>query len=232
MISVTADTLSVIDAFAALDRPGREKITRLCVAKTYPKSHVVIAHQDNSADVFFIVSGSVRATIFTKRGREVSYQDLYAGDMFGELSAIDKMPRSTHVVALQESVLLSMPSARFAELVMQYPEVAQATLHKVARIVRFLCDRVYEFGALDVSDRIRAELIRLAAGDVDNPERAMIPKMPTHQELANRLATHREAVSRELSALEKKGFIEKQGRSLVINDVNRLSTLISDSRAS
>jgi CRP-like cAMP-binding protein len=232
MISITTDTLAAISAFKELERPDRAQIAKLCASKTYPKSSVIIAHKEETSDVFFLVSGSVRATIFTERGREISYQDLFAGDMFGELSAIDRMPRSTHVVALQESILLSLPSALFSEILMRYPVVAQATLQKIARMVRFLCDRVYEFGALDVNDRIRAELIRLATGDVDKTDRATIPKMPTHQELANRLATHREAVSRELSSLEKKGLITKHGRSLVITDVNRLSALIGDSRAS
>ena len=226
MISISADTLGTIDAFKELARPEREQIAPLCVAKSYPKSRVIITHQEESFDVFFIVSGSVRAAIYTEQGRQISYQDLFAGDMFGELAAIDHQPRSTHVVALQECTLISLSRARFYDLLMGYPQVAIATLQKTVRVVRFLCDRVYEFGALDVSGRVRAELVRLATAALDGSGSATITEMPTHQELANRLATHREAVSRELSGLEKQGLIRKQGHALVISDIRRLSSMI------
>lgn len=229
MISITADTFATIDVFSSLDRASRAKLVKLCVAKSYPRSQVIVAHQEQSTDIFFIVSGSVRATIFTERGQEVAYQDLFSGEMFGELSAVDRMPRATHVVALEDSILISMPREHFSEMLTTYPAVAQATLQKIVGMVRFLCDRVYEFRALDVNERIRSELIRLAAGDVADPNRATVPKMPTHQELANRLATHREAVSRELSSLEKIGVIVKQGHSLVIEDVKKLRAMTGHS---
>ncbi|MDH3638598.1 MAG: Crp/Fnr family transcriptional regulator [Gammaproteobacteria bacterium] len=231
MLTITADTLATLDAFSKLDRVSREQVITVCSARTYPRSSVVIAHREQTANVFFIVSGSVRATAFTERGREIAYEDLFAGDMFGELSAIDGKPRTTHVVTLEESTLITVMQEQFLGLMKTYPEVTRATLKKVAGVIRFLCDRVYEFGALDVNSRIRTELLRLAAGDIDDPNRATIPKMPTHQDLANRLATHREAVSRELSRLEKDGLTQKQGQSLVINDIEALSNMINDARS-
>lgn len=230
MLTVTADTLAVIDAFRNLDRASRVQIVPVCVPKIYPRSQMVIGYQEQSTGVFFIVSGSVRATVFTQRGREIAYADLTAGDMFGELSAIDGKPRTTHVVTLEESTLITIARAQFLALLETYPEIAQATLRKVAGMIRSLNDRVYEFSALDVSGRIRAELVRLAAGDTKNPRRATVPKMPTHQELANRVATHREAVSRELSRLEKEGVTRKEGQSLIINDLDRLTRMIGDTR--
>ncbi len=229
MLQITPDTLAMIDAFKGLDRPSRETIVALCTVRSYPSSAVVVRHQEESTSTYFIVSGSVRAKVYTERGREIAYEDLFAGDMFGELSAIDTKHRSTHVVALEETTLITMQREHFLELIENYRPVMRATLAKIARVVRFLCDRVYEFGALDVNSRIRAELLRLAAGDVDDPRRAIVPRMPTHQELANRLATHREAVSRELSRLEKFGLTHKQGHSLVINNTDELAALIGDS---
>lgn len=231
MLTITADTLAMIDAFKALDRGSREKIAALCLGKTYPPARVIISHREQSSGVFFIVSGSVRATVFTERGKEIAYEDLLAGNMFGELSAIDGKPRTTHVVTLEESHLITIAREQFLTLMQTYPEVAQKTMRKLAGIIRSLNDRVYEFSALDVNSRIRAELIRLAAGDIENPKRATVPKMPTHQDLANRVATHREAVSRELSRLEKNGLTEKKGQSLVINDIHALTNMICDARS-
>ena len=63
---------------------------------------IILGYQDDSREVFFVVRGQVRVTFFSECGREVSFRDLPAGEMFGELSAIDGLPRSCTVVALTE----------------------------------------------------------------------------------------------------------------------------------
>ena len=42
----------------------------------------------------------------------------------------------------------------------EYPQVCDKVQKRVAKLVRFLCDRVYQFGALDVKDRVRTEVLR------------------------------------------------------------------------
>ena len=82
---------------------------------------MVIAQDDDSSDVFFVVSGQVRATSFSKVGKEVSFQDLGPGEMFGELSAIDGEPRSTHVVTRVDTLIASMTKDAFWSALLSYP---------------------------------------------------------------------------------------------------------------
>ncbi len=51
------------------------------------------------------MSGTVRATMYTPSGREVLYQDIIAHDMFGEMAAIDNGPRTTNVIAVEDTTL-------------------------------------------------------------------------------------------------------------------------------
>jgi CRP/FNR family cyclic AMP-dependent transcriptional regulator len=239
MTTTIARSLAAVTTFCALDARAIDAIAPLFTTRTAKRSQTVIAHDDASTDVYFVLEGRLRATMFSPAGREISYQDLHAGDMFGELAAIDQLPRSTHVIALLDTRLAVINRHAFIGLLEQYPAVAHATLLKMAGLVRFLCDRVYTFGALDVNHRIRAELVRLAVpsevhidknaapGTSDaRARRATISNMPTHQEMANRVATHREAVSRELRCLEKSGLIEKQKNMLVITDHQKLCNMV------
>lgn len=191
----------------------------------YNATECIVSYGEVSTSVYFILSGLVTAGICSPQGREISYQNLSPGDMFGELAAIDQQPRSCQVLALQNCSILQLPGTRFLSLTAQYPELQRATLLKLARTVRFLCARVYDFGALDVSGRIRQEIIRL----IEQQKRhdSIIHTMPTHQQLASRVATHREAVSRELCELERQGIILRKGRSLLITDLPRLKAMIS-----
>jgi len=236
MTTTMAKSLSTVTAFRALDARCIDTIAPLFSTRAIKRSQTVIAHNDTTTDVYFVLEGVLRATMFSPAGREISYQDLHIGDMFGELAAIDQLPRSTHVIALKDTRLAIISRNAFMSLLEQHPAIAEATLLKMAGLVRFLCDRVYKFGALDVNHRIRAELVRLAvpcdapvgnnaavaASNFTYARRATITDMPTHQEMANRVATHREAVSRELSCLEKSGLIEKHKNRLVITDLQKL----------
>lgn len=223
----TAKQLSDIKAFSGLDSDVLNEISPLFTRKKVEAPKIILSSGDNSTDVYFIVSGKVRATMFTPSGREVSYQDIHAGNMFGEMAAIDRMQRSTHVVAIEDTLLLCLSSKNFIRIISEYPSVGLATLHKVVDVNRFLCERIYEFSALDVNHRIRAELIRLAKNQaLDGNGRVLLDNMPTHQELANRLATHREAVTRELNNLEKNDVIEKGRNKTLSIDMEKLQSIV------
>jgi hypothetical protein len=85
-----------------------------------------------------------------------------------------------------------------------------------------------EFSTLDVPNRIRAELLRLARKSSPGQNTAVIFPIPTHTAIANRISTHREAVTRELSNLCRAGLLERHDGILVIRDVEKLSAIVSD----
>ena len=76
--------------------------------------------------------------------------------------------------------------------------------------------------------RIQAELLRLAHEAAPGHKCAMIFPAPTHAELASRVSTHREAVTRGLGELARAGIIEKRGGTLVIRDVETLAAMVTD----
>jgi len=222
-----ASLLSRLTAFKDLDNEVLNQIAPLFHSKKIERDQIILSGGDESTEVYFIVAGTVRATLYTPSGREVSYQDIYPGDMFGEMTAIDQMYRSTHVIAKDTAVLLRLSSKNFIDIISTYPSVGLATLHKITKVNRFLCERIYEFSALDVNHRVRAELIRLARDfGQSSDEEVIITNMPIHQELANRLATHREAVTRELNRLEKDGLIKKNKSDLHILDYQKLQSMV------
>ncbi|WP_052692016.1 Crp/Fnr family transcriptional regulator [Teredinibacter purpureus] len=205
-----------------------EHVARSFRIRTYLAEQTVITQDEESADVYCLARGSVRATLFSPSGREISYQELSVGDFFGELSAIDGAPRSTHVITNEASRFLVLSKSKFLELLQQYPQMGTAVLQKMAGLVRFLCDRVYEYSALDVNCRVRSELIRIAqTKGVPVDGGILIDPMPTHQELASRIATHREAVTRELNRMAKsEGIIVRKGKGVLVPDLNVLKALV------
>jgi CRP/FNR family cyclic AMP-dependent transcriptional regulator len=216
------------EIFKCLDDEAIGQVSNLVKWKQYRKGVEVIPYKDESDDVYFIASGQVRITIFSFAGKEISYQDLGPGAMFGELSAIDQLPRTANVITLEIVRIGAMSRNDYWGLIDRYPGVAAAALKRLASLVRFLVDRVYQYGALDVKDRIRTEVLRLARESMSGDDIAIIQHFPTHNEIANRVNTHREAVTRELNELSRMGLIEQNQRVLTVTAVSHLEELLPE----
>ncbi|MFQ5995870.1 MAG: Crp/Fnr family transcriptional regulator [Acidiferrobacterales bacterium] len=225
---VTAETLRGIEAFRTLTAKERDELASRCVGSHHGANEQIISHQEESTDVYFIVSGKVRATIYSQSRRQVSFRDITAGQMFGDLSAIDGKPRSATVVALSDSIIVSMPADVFWRALRRHPEVAEALLKELAQLIRYLSDRVFEFSTLGVKNRIHAELLRLAYEHRQGENSASISPAPTHADIASRISTHREAVTRELTNLMETGLITRASGALIINDVARLEKMVQE----
>ncbi len=219
-------SLSGIELFDDLEGSDREALARLCRWHRYTAHQYIVGHQDETNDVYFIVGGRVRVTVFSPSGKEVSFADLSAGKSFGEMSAIDDAPRSATVIALSDTVLASISAKAFRRILDDHPDVATRMMQHLAGLVRGLLDRVFEFSVLAVRNRIHAELLRLARDQGSEGDTAVITPAPTHADIASRVSTHREAVTRELNALARDGLIDRRGGALVIVKVARLAQLV------
>jgi CRP-like cAMP-binding protein len=227
-VSSSKFPLSEIDLFKGLSVSDLHAIAGRCQWGHYAREQRIIGHQDDTNDVYFIVRGQVRATIYSASGKEVSFRDLGAGMSIGELSAIDGAPRSANVIALTESVLASMPAESFREILRDHPEVSARVMTYLVNLVRKLSDRIVEFGVLAVRNRIHSELLRLALDVAGNRNIATLSPAPKHADIASRVATHREAVTRELNALAGDGLIDRQPGAILITDIARLKILVEE----
>src|SRR3546814_339533 len=84
------------------------------------------------------------------------------------------------------------------------------------------------FRSLAVKNRIHSELLRLAREGEHEGKSARISPAPTHADIASRISTHREAVTRELNDLTKSGLLTRDGRTLIISDVEELERLVHE----
>ena len=193
--------------------------------RSYRHDELIVAHGDSGRDVFFLLEGRARVTLFSEDGREIAYRDIEPGEIFGELAGIDGKARSASVVALAATRVSRMPGAAFREIVQRHPGFAWMLLEHLSAQLRRMTERVYQFSTLVVRKRLILELLRWAMKSVRSTDRSRISPAPTHFELAARISTHREAVSREMSALAKKGLIEKRGNRLVLRDLAALEAL-------
>jgi CRP-like cAMP-binding protein len=221
------NTLAGVELFRDLSPEDLQALSQRCQWRNYRAHQPIVRCQDDSRNVIFVIRGKVRATWFSRAGREVSFRDLGAGTIFGELSAIDGQPRSADVVALADTLVAAMPASVFWDVLRQYESVAAATLRGLVGLVRLLTDRVIEFSTLPVPHRIQAELGRIARQHAPGRKTAVIFPALTHSEIASRVSTNREAVTRELGELARASLLERRGSTLIVPDVDALATHVA-----
>ena len=223
-----ARSLRNIAIFEELSAPALAGIEKRCAWHTFQPAETILDYLDTTDDVFFVISGQARASIYSAQGKVVTFCDLRPGELFGEYAAIDGALRSTGIVARTPCLVASMSANTFRSLLESEPLFAMALLLQSVAKVRELTTRIYEFSALAVNNRIQAELLRIAKLAPLSRNTVEIDPAPIHADIASRTSTHREAVTRELSRLSKLGIVERRGRVLIVNDVARLTTMVHE----
>ncbi len=222
------DRLLDIPLFQGLNDAQSDKFSERCVWREYSANELVIDHNDNSNDVRFILTGIVRIIIRVSAGREVILNDAKSGDFFGELSAIDGNARSANVTAITRSRMCIMPGPVFMEILDASPKVNRIVLRKLTDDVRRLSNRLSEYSFLQARHRLYAELLRLSSPRADHPGQRAISPPPIQREIADRIASRREVVSREMKSLERDNCLEKTRGALVITNVGELNRRIME----
>jgi CRP/FNR family transcriptional regulator, cyclic AMP receptor protein len=206
--------------FAGVPEEAMLRLVSRARWRRYAEGESVLDSGEDSDDVFFILEGSVRIVLRTAFGYEAILNELGAGEHFGELAAIDGIRRSASVTALSRTRLCVVPAASFMELAVSSPVFTRRLLCLLSGLVRVKDERLIEFGALTVRQRVIAELLRLSR-DRGGGERVLSPPPPQHI-LAARIGTRRESVSRELAEIARAGLLTVSRRAIVLHRPEQL----------
>jgi len=202
-------------------------LARCCSWHTVPAGKEIVRANDDTGEVYFIADGRVKVLLYSAdEGRPVVFAHLGPHEMFGEVAAIDGLPRSATVEAESEFEIAVLKRDKFRQLLRDHPSFAFAVLSLLASHLRRLSERVYEFSTLDVGGRVRAELLRSAVLDESNKNQALVSPAP-RAEVAAKTGTAREAVSRVISKLDEEGIVKREGQDLRILDLKRLRDLVN-----
>jgi CRP/FNR family cyclic AMP-dependent transcriptional regulator len=228
-LPIAGQSLAGVEIFSGLDLDARNAIAESCNGAEFAAGDTILGHLDNSRDVFLILSGTVEVNLYSVNGRRITFNEKGAGQMVGELAAIDGQPRSAHVIAKTNCLTAAISPNDFLQIIADNPSVTRYLQNHLVSQVRLLSERVFEFNALCVSNRIHVELLRCAqSADEKEGQRRTILPAPTHAEIASRVSTHREAVTRELGRLTKDGLLEKAKDALVVVEIEQLEKLVEE----
>jgi len=194
-----------------------------------PEGSQIFDREDTATDVYFIVSGSVRVLDHAQSGQEVAFSDITAGEVFGELSAIDHGERSATVFAIEESVLAYVSDSEFSEFLTKHSEMSHRMMSHFVKTIRGLNSRVVGLSSMTSIQRVYAEILQMAEPDPSGNGNWMITAMPHHMEIAVWAGTTPETVARAIGQLLKSEIAKRRSRTLHIMDRQRLRDMVNAS---
>ena len=197
--------------------------------RRFTRGAVLFEEGGSSEQVMIVLSGRVKISHFTNDGREIILAVRGPGELLGELSAIDQEPRSATALAAEPVEALVMTSEDFQQFVASTPRAAMVMLTGLVRRLREADRKRIEFASYDTVGRVALRLLDLAKqfGEpvgraTASPDAVRITLPLSQQELAGLIGASREAVSKALQQLRKRGWIETQRRGISILDPEAL----------
>ncbi|MCC5897488.1 MULTISPECIES: Crp/Fnr family transcriptional regulator [Cyanophyceae] len=197
------------------------------VTRTHPPNQVMLLENDWGSSVYFILEGWAKIRTYNIDGKEVTLNILGSGEIFGEMAALDEVPRSTDVITLAPTTIGNMPAQDFVHLVKTEPLAGIRLAQLMGRRLRQV-NRRLRLRESDSTSRVADILLFLAEGQGTRDETGgmEIPNLP-HRELSSLSGLARETVTRVLSKLEKKGLISRDREMIRIPDVYALERMLT-----
>jgi CRP/FNR family transcriptional regulator, cyclic AMP receptor protein len=210
----TADFLATVPLLSRIDRGELQRLAALTRERQYSKGSVILFENDPGDALYIVRQGRVKVVLVGEDGREVILGVLGPGEYFGELSLIDEQPRSAHVIAMDDAVLLALRSDDFRRRVEATPAMAWSMLLELSRRLRRADGKIGALALLDVPGRI-ARLLLDAAAEAGGDRLA---KPLTHQTIAQMIGASRETVSRAMVEFQEAGWITVERRTIQLTD--------------
>ena len=211
------ELLRTVPIFSGLQDSELDELGRLSTRRHYPREGVIFFERDEGASLFMIEHGRVKVSILGDDGREVILSVLGPGDFFGEMALLDDEPRSASAIAAEATDLISLGRSEFQSAVEQNPEITRALVGILLERVRKANHQISTLALLDVYGRVARVLLDMARDEGKRLRDGSIQfRRATHQEIAARIGTTRETVTRMFKDLERQDLIKAEGRLIVL----------------
>jgi len=221
--------MSVNPWFAALLPTDQQALLRHAERKQLRPGEMLFRQGDALSGFYGLVSGGLKISSLREDGREAIFVLLEVGNWFGEISLLDRQPRTHDATALVNSEVLVVPQAAFAAR-MEGAAFARAIAGMPAGRVRSLYGVVEDAALRSTRARIARRRLLLSRGDVTMAEDARPAVLVSQEALAMMLGMTRQTLSKELKVLAAEGAVALGYRRIEITCAVRLKTLSDPSR--
>ncbi|MDP2167904.1 MAG: Crp/Fnr family transcriptional regulator [Thermodesulfovibrionales bacterium] len=205
-----------VPIFSHLKESRIREMASMCKSVFFKKGEIVFHTTDISTDLYVVVAGRLKAVLIDDAGAEIVLSHFKEGDFFGELSLIDGRGRSATIVADEDSELAFLRRDVFLDLLLKDSKIAVEMMITLVSRMRKADELIESLAFLEVSERLMNTLLDIAKIEGHDHEGGRRIGKLTHKELAGRIGSSREAVSKCMKIFVSKGIIKEAGDYFIL----------------
>lgn len=205
--------LHTFDFLRGLDDATLSRLADSATWKVYPPNAVVFWEGDVETNLFYLQYGSLKAIKTAPDGREQVLRFVHEGEVFNEIGVLAKKPNPASAVTLEESGIWLIPRDVLERIVLEHPKTAMQIIENMADKIISLVSLAADLSLKTVEARFVNLLLEQAEDDVIERRR-----WTNQTELAARLGTVPDVLSRVIRELTKAGLIEMDKHHIRILD--------------
>lgn len=207
------ETLKAISFLRGLDDSILEEVADAALWRVYRPGAPVFWEGEQSAGLYYLCTGWLKVVKSSLEGREQVLRFLGPGETFNEVGVLADRPNPATAIALEEATLWLIERAALRRLFLAHPDVALRVLENMADRVAGLVQLVADLSLHSVEVRLARFLLEQAEGD-----EVVRRRWNTQSELAARLGTVPDVLSRALRTLSEAGLIAVDRQRIQILD--------------
>ncbi len=213
--------------FAGVTDQDLDQLVAVCRRREYSKGEVLFSEKEPADGFYVVVEGNVKVYKLSSEGKERILHIVHPGESFAEAAMFADGCYPAFAEPVRKATVLFFPKRPFIELLQTHTRIPINMIAGLSRFLRQFAGQIEDLTFKDVPARLARYLVELAEDGRDVVE---LPISKT--QLASRLGTVSETLSRTLRKLSEDELIKVQGKSISILDHDRLEDLAESSRES
>lgn len=212
--------------FSGLNEADLSELATITVRRKFRKGESLFSAGDDANGFYLLVNGSIKLCRISPDGREKVLHFVQPGETFAEAAFFGDGKYPAEARALASGEALYLPKAGFMELMSRNPSFTLNLVVSLSMMLRQFARQIEELSFADVTSRLASFLIRRV--DEKSTSYAGITYIDLgvkKGELASRLGTASETISRTLRKMKDEGIIEVQGSKVIIHQMDKLQNL-------
>ena len=218
--------LRKIPLLADVSAETTQKLLKALELREIRRRQVVYLPGDPGDAVYFVNGGRLKVSKVTRDGKELTLAYRVPGEIFGELCLIEGGPREEMAEAMENALISVVERPVFDAILSKEGLISSRLVKVVAQRRREVENKIEQLIFKDVNAKLAELLLRLADEyGIEDSRGTLVSLKITHQEMANLIGSTRETVSLTLSQFKRRGFINTDGRKVILSDRDGLRAL-------
>jgi CRP/FNR family transcriptional regulator len=199
------------------------------VERKLRQGQILFTANEPANGLYIVLSGEMRAFRENIDGREQTIHVEHPGGTLAEVAVFDGGPYPSTVVADEDSEVLFLAKQDVRRFMLDHPQAALTALTHMAKKLRTVASLAEQLALKDVGQRLAMLLLEEARLVTPKLQDGVSFSLPlSHSQLASRLGSVREVVTRALQKLAQQGVIETRGHRIIVLNAKELTALAKD----